>query len=92
MNLSRWEEAKAVAQQRVQAIEGRLGKKHPALISPLKNLAEILDRTGFVFEAEQAMRRISSIAEKSPSVDDVEFGTYLNNLSRRAGTKRPNVI
>ncbi len=92
VNLGRYEEAKTVVLERIKEIEERFGKKHPSLMSPLKNLAAILDRTGFVFEAEQAMRRVSSIAEKSPSVDDVEFGTYLNNLSKRAGMKRPNAL
>jgi PAS domain S-box-containing protein len=61
LKLSRFDEAKAIAQQRIKAVEERLGKKHPSLISPLSNLAAILERTGFVFEAEQATRRVSSI-------------------------------
>jgi hypothetical protein len=59
--LGRYGDARTAAQQRIKSIEDRLGKKHPSLIPPLNNLAAILERTGFVFEAEQAMRRVSCI-------------------------------
>lgn len=90
--LGRFEEAKRVVQQRIKEIEDRLGKKHPSLMCPLNNLAAILERTGFVFEAEQVKRRVLSIVENCSNVDDFEFGTYLNKLSKRAGTKRPNAV
>jgi chromosome segregation ATPase len=63
--LGRFGEAKTAAQQRIKSIEDRHGKKHPSLIPPLSNLAAILERTGFVFEAEQAMRRVSSIQKNA---------------------------
>ena len=76
-----FEEALRWCESGLQKCEKQLGPTHPATGSALNNLAQLLQSTNRLVEAEPLMRRVLAIFEKSYSTDDPIIALALNNLA-----------
>jgi len=61
--------------------EHRLGPNHPFTATALNNVAQLLQATNRLAEAEPQMRRALAIAEASYGNDHPQVAAYLNNLA-----------
>jgi tetratricopeptide (TPR) repeat protein len=62
--------------------ENRLGPNHPSTAAALSNLAQLLQATNRLAEAEPLMRRALAIDEASYGTDHPSVATDLNNLAQ----------
>jgi len=81
--------------RRALAIDERsYGKDHPRVAIDLNNLAQLLQATNRLAEAEPLMRRALAIDEQSYGKDHPRVAIDLNNLAQllrpRTGWPRPN--
>ena len=65
--------------------EGSYGPDHPDSPRALNNLAQLLQDTNRLGEAEPLMRRALAIAERSYGPDHPDVATDLNNLADCCG-------
>ncbi len=69
-------------QQALAECEGRLGPEHPDTATALNNLAQLLQATNRLAEAEPLMRRALVIAEASYGSEHPKVATCLGNLGQ----------
>ena len=62
--------------------EQRLGSEHPQTATSLNNLAQLLQATNRLTEAEPLMKRALAITEASYGTDHPQVATSLNNLAQ----------
>ena len=62
--------------------ESSYGKDHPSVATQLNNLAQLLQATNRLSEAEPLMRRALAIDESSYGKDHPRVATQLNNLAQ----------
>ena len=82
------------ADARALAIDEQLRDGHPNVASDLNNLAQLLQATNRLAEAEPLMRRALAIDEQSLRTGSPQCRQRLNNLARcsrpRTGWRRPS--
>ena len=69
--------------------EKSFGPEHPNVAISLNNLAQLLQATNRLAEAEPLMRRALAIDEKSLGPEHPDVATSLNNLARAAAGHQP---
>ena len=82
-------EAVPFAERYADAMKARHGPDRPEYAAALNNVAQLLEDTNRLAEAEPLMRRALAITEKSPGPDHPAIATALNNLAGAAAGHQP---
>ena len=74
----------------LETAESSLGPGHPAVPVALNNLAQLLQDTNRLAEAEEPMRRALAIDEASFGPDHPDVAIDLNNLAQLLQATKPS--